>query len=444
MQSKFKEYAKALKKHITLCNVSKKYTFEKMRDLLTEEKTNLEQIKACLFIEEGNEQNASKEDCEKNTEYPLPLPIYLSLDRLLQKQEEYDALLEYLYSNLIVSISSSYDHFLSSLLKMIIIDKKMVGLVDKNISLKEALKYENKEELFSFCVEEKISELMRKSHREQIKWVEQKYNIDIVNSFSEWKTIFEFFQIRNIIVHNDGIVNKIFIEELSENGISSEKYTIGKKLSISPNEMSIKIRHMIDFSIYVFSLIMRTQYHSNEDLEEIDKIINDVVFDFLCKGKYTQVSSIVNNILKKNQRHCSADIFVFTINKCIALKFNGNDSYKEVLENLDWSNSENNFRLARAVLMDELDEACRFMEMLEKDLMIRAYVEWPLFKDFIKTKEFRNKFKEIYGTDFEDTLSGLSDEKSKYLYENNIIERKDEVASGSKTNNTEPPEVLII
>ena len=32
------------------------------------------------------------------------------------------------------------------------------------------------------------------------------------------------------------------------------------------------------------------------------------------------------------------------------------------------------------------------------------------------------KFKDIYGTDFEETLSELSDEKSQYLYENNIIE----------------------
>lgn len=94
----------------------------------------------------------------------------------------------------------------------------------------------------------------------------------------------------------------------------------------------------------------------------------------------------------------------------------------KILSKLDWSNCEHDFKFARAILMGETEQACEIMESLNKENMVLAYIEWPLCRDFIKTDEFKTKFKEIYGTDFEETLSKLSEERSQYLYENKIIE----------------------
>ena len=420
MSTIFRQYNEILKKHITLCNVAKKYTFEKMQELVPEVQSNIKLIQDSLSMAVDDSTCNSEDDADKVVE--LPISKFLSLNRLFQKQEEYDALTNYLPNNLIVSVASSYDIYLSVLLQKTIIDKNMFGLIKKELSLNDVLKYSCKEDLASDCVEEKISELMRKSHKEQVEWVEKSFKIDIINSFLEWKTVFEFFQVRNIIVHNDGVVNQIFIEELKKTGISAGKYKLGEKIIFNPEEISKQIRCIIDFSAYLFSMILRTLYKGKDNLEKIDGILNNIVYDFLCQKKYTQVVSIVDNILKSNQQHNSADVFMLTINKCIALKNNGNNSYIKILEKLDWSNCENDFKFARAILMNETEQACAIMESLDKEDMIFAYVEWPLCKDFIKTEEFKLKFKEIYGTDFEETLSKLSDEKSQYLYENKIIE----------------------
>ena len=66
-----------------------------------------------------------------------------------------------------------------------------------------------------------------------------------------------------------------------------------------------------------------------------------------------------------------------------------------MLERLDWSNCENQFKLARDVLLENYDDACLMMEQLDKDEMLYAYIEWPLFKRFIKTQQFKEKFKSI-------------------------------------------------
>ena len=135
-----------------------------------------------------------------------------------------------------------------------------------------------------------------------------------------------------------------------------------------------------------------------------------------------QVISIVDYILRNNQQHSSADEFLFTINKCIALKARKNESYKKILDRLDWSNCDNKFRMAKAVLLDDYNTACKIMEILDKDNMLQAYIEWPLFKDFVVTEEFKQKFRELYGIEFEAKMADISAEKAQYLSDKKLLE----------------------
>ena len=83
--------------------------------------------------------------------------------------------------------------------------------------------------------------------------------------------------------------------------------------------------------------------------------------------------------------------------------------------------------------------ASDMMEKMDKNNMVYNYLEWPLFKDFIKTEEFKNKFNEIYGVNFEDKLEKISEEKAAFLADKKILESKcvellEEVAVSSVDN----------
>lgn len=91
--------------------------------------------------------------------------------------------------------------------------------------------------------------------------------------------------------------------------------------------------------------------------------------------------------------------------------------------------------MAKSVLLDDYQNACRIMETLDKEEMLQAYIEWPLFKHFVKSQEFKEKFKELYGIEFESKMAAISEEKAKYLSDKNIldVEIESEVAQASLT-----------
>lgn len=91
--------------------------------------------------------------------------------------------------------------------------------------------------------------------------------------------------------------------------------------------------------------------------------------------------------------------------------------------------------MAKSVLLDDYQNACRIMETLDKEEMLQAYIEWPLFKHFVKSQEFKEKFKELYGIEFESNMAAISEEKAKYLSDKNIldVEIESEVAQASLT-----------
>ncbi|MBR3934017.1 MAG: hypothetical protein IKJ68_08945 [Clostridia bacterium] len=115
-------------------------------------------------------------------------------------------------------------------------------------------------------------------------------------------------------------------------------------------------------------------------------------------------------------------IISLKLNKCIALKERKSDTYKKILEKLDWSNCDTDFKMARAILLDETDDVISIIRTLDKEEMIHAYIGWPLFKNFTKTDKFKKEFANIYGVEFEEKLSTLSEDNTSYLYENKIIE----------------------
>jgi hypothetical protein len=92
------------------------------------------------------------------------------------------------------------------------------------------------------------------------------------------------------------------------------------------------------------------------------------------------------------------------INYAIALKFSGEEAKARlVLTTLDWSASNNDFRLAEAVLLDRFDDAAAIMRRIgKKGAFVRqeSYHVWPLFRAFRQTHEFMNAYQEVFGYPF--------------------------------------------
>lgn len=71
---------------------------------------------------------------------------------------------------------------------------------------------------------------------------------------------------------------------------------------------------------------------------------------------------------------------------------------------MDWSAMSDKFKLAKAVLVDDFDNAYKIMRKIGKDeeeMEQFGYQEWPLFQEIREEDQFKEVYKEIYGVEYE-------------------------------------------
>ena len=95
--------------------------------------------------------------------------------------------------------------------------------------------------------------------------------------------------------------------------------------------------------------------------------------------------------------------YILCVNRALAYYLKGEkEKCKRIIGDVDWSGTENRFRLAHMVLLEKYEEAVEIMKSIGKnDEMREAYAEWPLFNNFRKNQLFKNTYKDIYGKDYE-------------------------------------------
>lgn len=364
-----------------------------------------------------------KDDYDKITKINIDTKYsygkFEATDKIFENHNKNIYIFKNLRYDLIVRICSLYDSYLSKVIKCVMFDKSMIGLYNRELSLKEIEKFESQEELIKYCIDSKVDELFRKSHREQIEWIEKNFNIDILNSFKRREQVFLFFEMRNLIVHNDGIINRIFIENTKKSQLKNTPI-LGKEFIITLGDINQYTHNLFDFAIYIFSILMGKIYPKLTDCEDIDVFTISNIYDLLVEKEYDWVIQIADHCLQKNQKHTDSDRLMILLNKCIALKHLNKGQYLDIINNEDWSNCKDLFLLAKCSLTEKYSEAVTYMKRLGSgEEQLTGYVKWPLFDWFRGTKEFHLGFKEVFGTSFEDKLAQIAFEEASVFTQEN-------------------------
>jgi hypothetical protein len=101
------------------------------------------------------------------------------------------------------------------------------------------------------------------------------------------------------------------------------------------------------------------------------------------------------------KKHSSEDNrLTMVINRAQAYKWSGEEGIaKTILDDEDWTATSPKFRLARAVLLEEVSIAIDVMRQIGPggEVEKHYYRDWPVFKEIRKTKEFGEAFESIFG-----------------------------------------------
>lgn len=165
-----------------------------------------------------------------------------------------------IYNSAYVMMISAVEDYFNKIMKLLLtydnnrIKFTMQGLnMQSNINIMDFLN-NNKEEMIQQIINQRIDNIFYASPKKQLEYLDGALGINL--SEKSWYTWIEYKARRDIIVHNNGVVNDIYMEKVSGYG----KFVLGEQISFSKEEFS-NIISKLKSIIGEVDKIIRDEYH---------------------------------------------------------------------------------------------------------------------------------------------------------------------------------------
>ena len=205
-----------------------------------------------------------------------------------------------------------------------------------------------------------------------------------------WDSYIEMDLHRNLIIHNDGLVNAEYIKKVPEKYKNVKEYDY---LSCSKNCIEEKTNNLIKFAFLLFYLIGE----SESELDELDS----TAFDLL-KNQNWDVAEYAYSLLLKIPTLEHSNKIMCQINWLNAKKHKeGIERTQADIEKLDVTGMEKLYSVAKNLLLENYETIEEDLESCYPHDYNSYFIHtWPIFIDFRKTEHYQH-FRERHQEDFE-------------------------------------------
>lgn len=339
---------------------------------------------------------------------------------------------EAIVKSLFIGLFSEYDHFLGELLKALYKEnQELLKGISREISFNELVEFKDIDAVKSEMLDKEIDSLRRESYLSQFEALEKKFSIEL-RKFMEWPEFIEISQRRNLFTHNNGCVSQQYLTICKRVGYKvQDTVVVGSRLEIS--------RQYFQRAVLILSKVGFYLAHTlwSKCLPDKSKLAGDAL------------NNSIFNLLKREQWELATDFGVFGLNQAhlknvdditkkirvinTAIGLLNLKKKKEAIDLLnqhDWTSSIRDLKLAVSILKEEYAKSCEIMKEIGKtgELINEiSYHEWPIFRDFNKTDEFKIAYKDIYGISFDDKVTEEASIQSE-----KVRNESDELGSGKQ------------
>lgn len=301
-----------------------------------------------------------------------------------------------LSESVLMMLLIKYEDSISKLFRYLI--EKIPGafLSDKKITYSELMSMEsNIDEIKNRFVDREIDEIMREPISSWYDSFQKRQKVNFLfedNIFNKFK---EIYYRRNLVVHNQGIVNDSYL-----GGVNSASVKLGDKLIV--NKEYLKSAFSLTNMILIDTYFGMRKFSTNKD--ELVNWIIDYGYDCLVEKKWNQAKYIFKVILQDKDMQ-SLDTLVCRINYWIAIKnIDGIDAIKKEVDSLDVSALQLSFHVAKAALLDDNKTVLENLEKcIDNNEISSHYIKtWPLLEGFRNSDEYQiliDKYKEYMEID---------------------------------------------
>jgi hypothetical protein len=294
----------------------------------------------------------------------------------------------HLYESSLTSLITIVDWFLGQIFRAHV-DAYPVSLggKEKLFAVQDILAFASIEEARKYVVDLKIDALLRLSFDDLWKQLAEDLKYDLQAVQDIFPALSEAYQRRNLLVHNDGIVNGIYLQRVAQT--FRQKVQEGKKLSVRRDYLDSLID---DFEVCFVIVAHETWIKTRpSEITLIGESIYKLAYGYLLEKRYSIVVRLAN-FASKQKKLPEEDRIYCEVNCWLARKYSGDrDAVIREAAAADYSAKTPRFRLARLAVMEDRYQFYKFAPEGLRDISAPGYAlsKWPLFEPFREDAEFK-------------------------------------------------------
>jgi hypothetical protein len=260
---------------------------------------------------------------------------------------------------------------------------------ETTITFADLYEYDTIEHARSAHIAKHVDGLMRASLQDWSKFFKKQANKSIEEITADSDRFNEIFQRRNIIVHEDGRVNKIYLRQVKAEKVKEllGDNPLGQEIPVDVDYVSRSIEELeaVGVTLGLLSLLAWNRQHA----QEVYDFVISMVYGSMCAGHWVTAERISNVFRIQNCKQI--DHLVLTVNYWLCRKRldrHWRELRKEV-ESADLSALHPRFTVARLALLDDFDGF--FAAIIKFDgagISEKELDEWPILEEARKEARF--------------------------------------------------------
>lgn len=306
-----------------------------------------------------------------------------------QKLEAIEKQKEILYRGSLLLLVTYFENLIAGVMRESFIKyPQRISLDEKSVSYKILAEMNDIEEIKNILIDQEVTNKMYESLLDWKKYFQKNLKLNLKAWEDEFEVIQEIIARRNLYVHNNGIVNNIYIKLV--NGM--KKDSVGDRLNIDREY----IDNAIDIIEYVgMSLVLETWLKEcGDNQDDISNILGIIYEEYLEMHRW-KMAQYFYEICLKSQKLLDADRILCKINNWQCYKWLGEyDKVKDEVEKLDISAYQPKYILGVLALGEDYERFFEFYDS-QTDIGEAELKEWPLFMKLRTCEEYMRRFPEM-------------------------------------------------
>ncbi|AYO30818.1 hypothetical protein D2962_09520 [Biomaibacter acetigenes] len=301
----------------------------------------------------------------------------------------------------VISVCICLETLVSEILRDFYLNLYEGDLVEnKTVTFKQMKEFGNINDARLYLIDSEIDSIFRGSFKSWFSYINDKLKIS--DNFKDEKQtvelINELYQRRNLFVHTDGYINDYYLKNVSKEYSNCVKK--GERINADYNYIVSRIKQVERLGWIIYYQYSKLIHRDN--YKRMFNDVNELLLKYMDRN-CDIIPSIYQSIYKfdKMDRHSQ---LIAKVNYYLYYKINGRvDEIREELEAIDFSMLNNNFIMAKAIILDEEDafeKTKAALDDVDDDDFLFMF-EWPLLK-LVRNKEpYKEYFKKRLNKIFE-------------------------------------------